>query len=96
MIDKSVHDHANLRSPPTRDESAQTRTSRGLQAPCHQTQGAFPVVGTESQTAELEPSSEIDFESQEALRNFQSYLDILREWDEAEKRKDECSSAKAV
>jgi len=71
-------------------------TPRGPEAPCHQRQGAFHVVEKEKSTAETEVASDSNFESQEALRNFQSYLDILREWDEADKEKGERLSAKGV
>jgi len=42
------------------------------------------------------PLDESDFETQEAMRNFQSYLDILQEWDEKEKRNEERRQTKAV
>jgi hypothetical protein len=36
-----------------------------------------------------EVPSDDDFEAQEALRSFQTYLDILREWDEKEQSEEE-------
>ena len=57
------------------------------QAPCHQAQGAFHVVENAESIAKAEMACDSDFDAQEALRNFQAYLDILREWDEADKQK---------
>ena len=48
------------------------------------------------ETEETDLSFESDFEEREALRNFQTYLDILREWDEKEKREAERLPAKTV
>ena len=95
MIEKPVHDQAGLRSPP-RDELKEITTSRGLEAPYYQQQGAFHVVEEAELTAAAEVACDSDFDSQEAMRNFQSYLDILREWDEADKEKGERLSAKGV
>jgi len=47
------------------------------------------MVENEKSSMKAEVPSERDFDTQEALRNFQSYLDILREWDEKEKEKAE-------
>jgi len=71
-------------------------TPRGQEAPCHQQQGAFHVVENGELTAKAEVTCDSDFDSQEALRNFQSYLDILREWDEADKQKGERLFTKGV
>ena len=43
-------------------------------------------------TRTAEAMHDSDFELQEALRNFQSYVDILREWDEKERAKNEHQS----
>jgi len=67
---------------------------RGLEAPCHQQQGAFHVVEKTESTTKAEVACESDCETQEALRNFQSYLEILREWDEKEKRNEERPSTR--
>ena len=95
VTEKSVYDHATPRPPPTRYRLNELRTSCGLEAPCHQTQGAFLVEQTESTSASAWPSAD-EFEIEEAARNFQAYLDILREWDEKEKVKEEGLSAKGV
>ena len=88
MTEKPVHNQASLRSPPARDGSREVTTSCGLEAPCHQVQGAFHIAEDGKSTTKAEVTSDSDFNDQEALRNFQSYLDILREWDEKEKIKE--------
>lgn len=89
MTEKSVRDQTSLRSPPPKGNEGEETTSCGLEAPCHQQQGAFHMVENEKSSMKAEVPSERDFDTQEALRNFQSYLDILREWDEKEKEKAE-------
>ena len=84
MTEKPVRDQAHLRSPPARSESKETTTCSGLEAPCQQ-QGAIHVVEDGKLSTKAEVTCDSNFDSQEAMRNFQSYLDILREWDEKEK-----------
>jgi hypothetical protein len=85
VTEKPVRDQAHLRSPPARSESKEITTSCGLEAPCHQAQGAFHIVEDGKLSTKAEVTCDSDFCSQEAMRSFQSYLDILREWDEKEK-----------
>jgi hypothetical protein len=84
VTEKPVPHQANLRSPPTGSESKEISTSCGLEAPCQQ-QGAIHVVEDGKLSTKAEVTCDSNFDSQEAMRNFQSYLDILREWDEKEK-----------
>jgi hypothetical protein len=95
VTEKPVHNQASLRSPPAADGSEGT-TSCGLEAPCHQQQGAFHIVEDKKSTTKAEVACDSDFDSQEALRNFQSYLDILREWDEKEKAEEDSLSPEEV
>ena len=85
MTETSISDRASPRSPPTRDKATEMRSSRGLVAPCHQTQGASLLVQAEPPAVSTWPSSD-EFDVQEAARNFQAYLEILQEWDEKEKQ----------
>ena len=96
MTEKSISHQENLRSPPTRSESKEISTSCGLEAPCHQQEGAFHIAESNKSTTKAQVSCDSDFETQEALRNFQAYLDILREWDEKQKRTEELRQIKAV
>jgi hypothetical protein len=84
VTEKPVRDQAHLRSPPARSESKETTTCSGLEAPCQQ-QGAYHVVEDAKPATRAEVTCDSDFETQEAMRNFQAYLDVLREWDEKEK-----------
>lgn len=85
MTETSFSNHASPRSPPTRDKAMETRSSRGLVAPCHQTQGASLLVQAEPTAASTWPSSD-EFDVQEGARNFLACLEILQEWDEKEKQ----------
>jgi hypothetical protein len=96
VTEKPVHDHASLRSPPVIDGSREVMTSCGQEAPCNQPQGAFHIVEDGKSTTKAEVACDSDFDAQEALRNFQSYLDILREWDEKEKVDEESLSPEEV
>jgi len=96
VTEKPVLHQANPRSPPTGSESKEISTSCGLQAPCHQQQGAYNVIENDKSARREEVPGDSDFKTQEAMRNFQSYLDILREWDEKEEVKDERLLAKTV
>jgi hypothetical protein len=94
VTEKPVPQQANLRSPPTRNESEEISTSCRLQAPCHHKQGAYNVIEEDKSARREEAPSDNDFETQEAMRNFQAYLGILREWDEEEKRNEEPASTR--
>ena len=85
MTEKPIHDHAIPRPPPTTDRFTDVKTSRGLRAPCQYRQGASLLVQAEPASARSWPSSD-DLDIREAARNFEAYLNILREWDEKEKR----------
>lgn len=95
VTEKPVRDQAHLRSPPTGNESKEISTSCGLEAPCQQ-QGAIHVVEDGKLSTKAEVTCDSDFYSQEAMRSFQSYLDILREWDEKEKSEEESLSSEEV
>ena len=84
MTEKPVHNRAGLRSPPATDGSREVTIPCGLEAPCHQQQGAFLLEQVEQTLASAWPSSE-EFDAQEAARNFEAFLSILREWDEEER-----------
>lgn len=81
VTEKPVRDQTGLRSPPARIRSERATTSSSLEAPCYQQQGALHIAKNGKSETKIEVSCDRDFETQEAMRNFQSYLDILREWD---------------
>jgi len=85
VTEKLVHDHVTSCPPPTGGKSGEMRTSGGLRAPCQYRQGAFRLVYEEPAPPRSWPSSD-EFDIKEAARNFEAYLNILREWDEKEKR----------
>jgi hypothetical protein len=93
VTEKPVRDQANLRSPPATDRSREVTTSCGLTAPCNQQQGALHIVEGGKASTKAEVACDSDFDAQEALRNFQSYIDILREWDEKEQAKEKKTSS---
>ena len=85
MTEKAVVRHSSLQSPPTKADLGETSAPSGQHTPCHQGQGVLIVEEHHNSTRRDEAAHDSDFELQEALRNFQSYIDILREWDEKEK-----------
>ena len=77
-------------SPPrlhlTSDGAEEAETPHTSRTPCQHGQGVFALGKAAETVAETTLPSCDDFDTQEAVRNFQAYLDILREWDEEEKR----------
>ena len=92
MTEKAVVRHSSLQSPPTKADLGETSAPSGQHAPCHQGQGVLIVEEHRNSAGNGEATQDSDFELQEALRNFQSYIDILREWDEKEKARSEPQS----
>ena len=85
MSEKAVSGHGISRSPPPPVNSAEMGASREPRAPCQYRQGASLLIQPESTpTSNSLPS--VEFDMQEAARNFEAYLNILKEWDEKEKR----------
>ena len=85
-----------LRSQVTSGGVKDTEEPRASRTPCQQRQGVFALGKRAEPVAETALPNGDDFDTREAVRNFQAYLDILRKWDEKEKREAERLPAKTV